>query len=148
MKKIVLITATLSAFILLNTANVYAKRLLPHLKKSVSATTNKSAAPVSGRVTTAVSFRGDRKAININFNNMGVATRIDYTLSYNTRGTTQGVTGTIIPSGENSISRELLLGTCSRNVCRYDTGITNARATITSTLANGKRVVKRYRLKV
>src|SRR3989344_3257483 len=65
------------------------------------------------------------------------------------RGTTQGAGGSIDPSTTGATaSRELLFGTCSHGVCRYDTGIANAKLVVTYTLANGKRYSKTLRIKV
>jgi len=128
---------------------VFAKRLLPQLRSAAGAKTG-IVSSGKGRVATSAKFRGDRRAINITLSNLNVATRIDYLLSYNTKGTMQGASGSIDPtiSGGAPITRELLFGNCSKGVCRYDTGITNAKLTITSTLLKGQRVIKRYRLKV
>lgn len=130
---------------LVSTSAVFAKRLLPFLVKPA---TGKAAASTTPRVATSVKFRADRLAVVISFSNLPTASKVDYFLTYNTRGTTQGASGTIIPGGETTATRELLFGTCSKGVCRYDTRITNAKLTITSTLVNGQRVIKRYRLKV
>ncbi len=84
----------------------------------------------------------------MSLSNLSAAKKVDYLLSYNTRGMTQGAAGTIIPAAEDSSSHELLFGTCSKGICRYDAGITNARLTITSILANGSKVIKRYKIRV
>ena len=99
-------------------------------------------------VATGVKFRGDRRAIIVTFSNLSIATKVDYVLSYNTRGTTQGASGSLTSSAGSSVIRELLFGTCSHGVCRYDTGITNAKFVVTTYLTNGKRVVKSFKLKV
>jgi len=102
----------------------------------------------SGRVETSVKFRGDRRAIIINFAGLNNATSISYSLTYNTNGIPQGAIGTITKFSGSSDSRELLFGTCSKGVCRYHTGITDARLVITSKLKSGFTTRKSYRLKV
>ena len=151
LKKIFLILFLVLILRLITVPPVFAKRLLPQLRSAVSAKTGTvSTSSGKGRVTSSAKFRGDRRAINVTLSNLNVASRIDYLLSYNTKGTMQGASGSIDPSlaGGTSITRELLFGNCSKGACRYDSGITNAKLTITSTLLNGQRVVKRYRLKV
>lgn len=149
MKKIYQILILVLVLSLTTAPSIFAKRLLPQLRSAAGAKIG-TASSGKGRVTTSVKFRGDRRAINVTLNNLNVATRINYLLSYNTKGTMQGASGSIDLSlvGGNSITRELLFGNCSKGACRYDAGITNAKLTITSTLLNGQRVVKRYRLKV
>jgi len=104
--------------------------------------------PKNPQVSVSVKFRGDRRALIINFSNLGIASSASYNLSYNTRGTTQGAGGTIASGAAEPVVRELLFGTCSAGVCRYDTGITNARFTVTTVLKNGLKVIKPFRLKI
>lgn len=125
-----------------------AKRLLPHAGSGAISPTTKSSGATSGRVKTSVKFRGDRRAATVTFSTLSVAKSVSYTLSYNTRGTTQGASGSIVSLSTDPTTRELLFGTCSAGVCRYDSGITNAKLVITSILTNGRKVVKTYRLKV
>ena len=102
----------------------------------------------SGRVTTSVRFRGDRRAIIINFAGLNNATSVSYSLTYNSNGIPQGAIGTITKISGFSDSRELLFGTCSHGVCRYHTGITDARLVITSKLKSGLTTRKSYKLNI
>lgn len=148
-KKIIPALAAIFVLSFLLPPFVVAKKLLPHLQKNTSTSTKTASTKLSGgRVKTSVKFRGDRRAIIVSLSNLSTAKKVDYLLSYNTRGMAQGAAGTIIPAAENSSSHELLFGTCSKGICRYDTGITNAKLTITSILANGSKVIKRYKIKV
>lgn len=101
-----------------------------------------------GRVTTSARFRGDRRAIIINFAGLNNATSVSYSLTYNSNGIPQGAMGTITQISGSSDSRELLFGTCSHGVCRYHTGLTEARLVITSKLKSGITIRKSYKLKV
>lgn len=76
------------------------------------------------------------------------ASSVSYSLSYNANGIPQGVMGTIKPKSSKTETRELLFGTCSKNVCRYHTNISNAKLTITSKLKSGQTTRKTYNLKV
>lgn len=102
----------------------------------------------SGRVTTSARFRSDRRAIIVNFAGLNNSTSVSYSLTYNTNGIPQGAIGTMTNISGASDSRELLFGTCSHGVCRYHTGITDARLVITSKLKSGLTTRKSYKLKV
>lgn len=144
-KKIVILSFVVAAL----AASVnpsFAKKILPRAKTGTSKT---SAGVGSGKIGVAARFRGDRLAIIVNFSNLTSAKIVNYTLSYATRGTTQGAGGSIDPKTTGATaSRELLFGTCSHGVCRYDSGITNARLVVTYTLTSGKKYSKTFRLKV
>lgn len=69
--------------------------------------------------------RLDKKAVFLKISSFpqGVKT-IEYEITYDAREGPRGVLGTIDYKGEGKIKREILLGTCSKNVCRYDEGVT------------------------
>ncbi len=142
MKKSLILAGSIFLFLGPLVTTVHAKRLLPRFQ-----TGQKSAAPRTQGVSTNVKFRADRRAINVDFQNLGIAKKVEYTLIYTSEGVEQGVTGTITPS-TNGETRELLFGTCSKNVCRYHAGITGAKFTVTTTLKNGRKVIKPFKLKV
>jgi hypothetical protein len=102
----------------------------------------------SGRVTTSVRFRGDRRAVIVNFAGLNNAVSVSYSLTYNSNNIPQGAIGTITQISGSSDSRELLFGTCSHGVCRYHTGITDARLVITSKLKSGYTTRKSYKLNI
>ena len=101
-------------------------------------------------VASSVKFRADRRAIIITLSDLAKASQISYTLTYTGSGVPQGASGTIKPAGESSVTRELVFGTCSAGVCRYHTGIYNARLVITTYLKSGayRKIHKAYRIKV
>lgn len=146
MKKALIFTATFLLLILTSVSDTHAKRRLPHAKPLKSS--GGSVVRSTRGITVRPKFRGDRLAIIITFSNLSIARSIDYTLSYNSRGITQGAGGALSPDSPDPLTRELIFGSCSHGVCRYDSGITNARLTITTTLKNGLKIVKRFRLKV
>lgn len=122
-------------------APVAAKRKLPSWKP---ASTTKSTA--SG-VTVKVKFRSDRKGVILNFANLKAASGVNYDLVYDTRGTTQNAGGAVKISSDTA-NTEVIFGTCSSGVCRYDSGISNAKLQVFITLKNGRKIVKPFRLKV
>lgn len=127
-------------------STTYAKKVLPRVQKATAGAT-KTTSTTRG-VKTSVKFREDKRAIIVNFISLSIASSVNYTLSYNSRGTTQGAGGTINTGLGDSQIREILFGTCSHGVCRYDTGITNAKLVVTTTLKNGLKISKSFRLKV
>lgn len=72
--------------------------------------------------------RGDKKAVNLEIANLTGLKSIEYELSYIAKGDIpRGVIGSIeIKPTDKKVARELLLGTCSKNVCKYDEGVTEA----------------------
>ena len=93
-------------------------------------------------------LRRDRKALIVYFSGLQNATSVSYVLTYKTSVQDEGAMGSLNLDGKSTQSVELLFGTCSKNVCRYHTGIKDAKLEVTYTLKNGKKYVKRYRIKV
>lgn len=109
-------------------------------------TTTKSSTGTAGF--SSVRLRSDRKATVISLFNLSNIQNVSYSLVYTANGVEQGVAGTINASGQNSISRELLFGTCSKAVCTYHRNISNMRLRLTATTKSGVTLVKAYRIKV
>ncbi len=120
-----------------------AKRILPRAQYATTATTQTSS---QKNISTSVSFRSDRNAIVATFSNLENAQSVSYQFSYMTDGVKQGVSGTITDMTPDPATRELLFGTCSNNVCTYNTNITDAKLVITTTLKNGTKIIKPYKL--
>lgn len=142
MKKIFFIFTMLFLFSFIMPDSAYA-RLLPRYQntRKVSAGT-----PLGAYV--SVRLRGDRLALLVSFGNLQKVTNATYTLMYQTNGVDQGVSGSLDSSAGNSVTRELLFGTCSSGVCRYHSGITNMTFEVNSALPNGKQVIRRFRIRV
>lgn len=137
MKKTIIFLILLSGLAVLTTSPALAKK-----KLSVGGQTG-----AGGNVfTVSPRLRGDHLALNIYFGGLNLTNSVSYTLSYTSSGIAQGVAGTIKPAG-NSISRQLLFGTCSKNVCRYHQNITDMRLVVTSSMKSGKKVTKSFRIK-
>lgn len=146
-KNLFLFLAIFLSIFLAYPQGVHAKKTLPRqgsAKASVGAKTGGSKG-----VNVSVKFKADRKGIVASFGNLEIASSVSYSLSYTQRGgIREGAGGTVGNLSEGSVTRELLFATCSSGVCRYHTGIKNAKFTVTTTLKNGKKVVKNFRLKV
>lgn len=123
-------------------------KVLPQAK---SAGTIKKVVKSSGKaigISVSPRLKRDRKALQVYFSNLQNASNVSYTLVYRTEGREEGAGGGIRKDEGNTASRELLLGTCSKNICRYHTGITNAIFEVTGSLTSGKSFTKRYRIKI
>lgn len=141
MKKFLLILPVLFYF-LFNTSSVEAKAL-PRSKTAVS-----RSAPVASGIGVSAKLKRNPNTLIVYFSNLNKASNVQYMLSYQSEGVEQGVGGSLSLGGENSAQRELLFGTCSSGVCRYHTGITNARLEVTITTTAGKTSIKRFRIRV
>ena len=131
----------LTVFSLFFVQSVEAK-ILPQAK---SGTVLKSAG--GSTISVYPKLRADRRALNVSFSNLQNASLVSYLLIYKTNGQEEGAMGGI-KLNSKSTSQELLFGTCSKNVCRYHSGITDARLEVSYTLKNGKKYLKKYKIKV
>jgi hypothetical protein len=118
-------------------------RLLPRFRSA-----KQVGARVSLGALVSARLRGDRLALIVSFNNLQKVTSVMYTLMYQTDGVDQGVSGSLDSSAGNGVSRELLFGTCSSGACRYHGNISNMKLEVVSELPNGKRVTKRFRIRL
>ena len=143
MKKLVIFTIVVS-FLIFFTKSVSAK-VLPQAQKGRGTSLVKSSYGTGINVSPKI--RDDKKALLVFFSNLQNATSISYSLTYIANGQQEGAVGSVSPSDGNT-SRELLFGTCSKNVCRYHTNISNAKLEVSYTSTNGKKYLKRYRIKV
>ena len=116
--------------------------------RQASTTTTTTTRAVGAKVASSVRFKAGRNGIIISLSGLTNAKSVSYELTYDSNGTSQGAMGTISNITSSTDSRELLFGTCSGGVCRYHSGITNARLVITSKLKSGTTTRKSYRLKV
>lgn len=98
-------------------------------------------------ITVTPRLRNDRKALLIYFGGLQNANSVSYMLIYKTNGQEEGAGGSVKPS-EGNTSRELLFGTCSKNVCRYHANIANMKLEIQAQLKSGKRLIKRYKIRI
>ncbi|MDO8618551.1 MAG: hypothetical protein Q7R49_01245 [Candidatus Daviesbacteria bacterium] len=128
-------------FIFVQTAEA---KTLPQAAKTSSKTAVKT---VSSGINVTPRLRADRKALIVYFSNLQNTKSVSYSLTYNTNTQPEGAIGSL-SLGKPSASQELLFGTCSKNVCRYHTGINNMRLEVSYTTNAGKKYLKRYKIKV
>lgn len=84
------------------------------------------------------SIARNRKSVLVSFSNLTNTKTIRYTLTYNSNGGPQGASGTIKAKKKTrSLSRRLLFGTCSKNVCTYHKNVSNVKLNADFTLNSG-----------
>ncbi len=121
-------------------------KVLPQAGKAAS---SQSVARFSGStIGVSVKMRADRRAINVNFSNLQNASAVSYQLIYSHDGQQEGAMGGVSLGGQNSDKAELLFATCSNNVCRYHSNIKDARLEVSYTSKNGKKYLKKYKIKI
>lgn len=119
-------------------------KLLPRFLKPVKYSGN----VVASGIIVRPSLREDRRAVNVTLSNLSKVKTVDYTLIYRSESIDKGVSGSLDLSVGDSMSRELVFGTASSGVYRYDTNITNMKLEVVSELQTGKKTLKRFRIKV
>lgn len=94
---------------------------------------------IDSSVKVAVTAQSDNREVTLSISAIPKGTEsIEYELSYDTSaGLPKGALGTIKLSGESSIERKITLGTCSRNVCKYDEGVTKINLVLRFNTADG-----------
>lgn len=126
--------------VLLSVRNVEAaKKFVP--KKTTSVYTPSTGIPA------IVSYRPDHLGLNLSFSNFSGLDSISYSFTYSTNGIPQGIGGTITANNSPASPRELLFGTCSRGVCRYQYNLSNAKLVLAARYTNGKTASKTYKIK-
>lgn len=82
-------------------------------------------------------LRDDRLAVTVSFSSLDNIDSVAYCLTYTSNGRRQGACGSISPTGQPTVTRELLLGTCSKNVCTFFPNVKNLRLAVRSKLKVG-----------
>lgn len=74
--------------------------------------------------------RADGHELKLEIINIKDTNTVEYELVYLAGDVSRGVIGSVDLGGKNSLSRDLLLGSCSKNVCKYDEGVTEGTLTL------------------
>lgn len=141
MKKLILILSLISLISLISPISIHAA------KKRVKTASKSAPVATSGLAISSVRLRSDHQALIVTFLNLDSLRDLSYTLTYVGNGVDQGVQGSIASAGQGSTSRELLFGSCSKNVCVYHQNIKNMRLVVTGQTTSGKTIVKKYLIK-
>jgi len=147
MRKLAIVIVVL-ALCTVVTAEYVEARVLPRFKSTGSSAPRSISTQASNTVIVQPGFMPGRGGLRVYFGNLQNAKSVSYTLSYETNGKPEGVSGTVSPSDGNSATRELLFGTCSTGVCTPHQNIKNMKLEVKIALVSGKVLVKRYRIKV
>lgn len=126
------------------TKNTHAK-VLPQAAKSGKSAVVKTAGT---GISVSPKIRNDRRALTVNFGNLQNAKAVSYSLTYSTSTQVEGAMGGLTLGNSSTNTQELLFGTCSKNVCRYHTGITNMKLEVSYTSKTGGKYIKRYKVRV
>lgn len=143
MNKFLILIILIFSFFLFS-KNVEAK-VLPQAAKSGKPIVTKKAGT---GINVSPRLRADRRALIVNFGNLQSAKSVSYVLTYKTSEQEEGAMGSLTLGGSSTTSVELLFGTCSKNVCRYHTGINNMKLEVSYTSKTGGRYIKRYKIRV
>lgn len=85
--------------------------------------------------------RRDGNALNLNLKRTASYDAIAYDLVYNAEGIDRGVSGEVNTSKKKGeYDQEILFGSCSKNVCKYDKGV--ERGTLTLRIKKGNKIYK------
>lgn len=83
----------------------------------------------------------NRLSVSTSFTNLSNVKSFTYNLTYNTSNGPQGAGGTVKISSKNKkLSRKILLGTCSKNVCTYHKNVKNVKLSVDFKLKSGGTV--------
>lgn len=92
--------------------------------------------------------KDDKKTVVMKVTKLSGISSIEYEVSYNAEVTEEGQTNTIprgvvnspieVKPGQDEVSREITLGTCSRNVCKYDKVVSDIKFVIKVNYSNGE----------
>lgn len=95
--------------------------------------------PLTERPYVTLVPRADGREFTLEIARIGNAKTVEYELVYLSGGLSRGAIGSVDIKGETEISRKLLLGTCSRNVCKYDEDVEEGTLTLRFRSPEGTR---------
>lgn len=93
--------------------------------------------PLEQRPYVTLTPRTDGKEFTLEISRIQGIKTVEYELTYMTEGLSQGVIGSVEVENKEMISQKLLLGSCSRNVCRYHEGVEKGTLTLRLRQAGG-----------
>ena len=96
--------------------------------------------PLEERPFVTLTPTSDGKKLIMSVSRIKNAQKIEYELTYLSQGLSRGVIGSVDASELENKSRELLLGSCSKNTCVYDVGV--EQGTLTLRFRDGTAVRK------
>lgn len=116
-------------------------------KQSVAPVKKNSTLPQNGEIFPTVDSSvvvtivrvGDGKRVQLKIGGIPTGTNtIDYEFSYDTKaGVPRGVIGTITPT-DSTYQKEIVLGSCSTNICTYDEGVNTVKVSLKFNATSGE----------
>lgn len=120
---------------------VPSKQAAPVVEDTVQATTVDPIDP--GIKVDAMSSKTKDHTVVVRVSGLGGKVQsVSYELTYESQGLVKGVNSgskPIVTTGQDSFEREVYLGTCSRNVCKPDLGVTKVSVALEFNNTNGKK---------
>ena len=83
--------------------------------------------------------RADGKEFTLDITRIKNTQTIEYEMVYDSQGLSRGVIGSVDIKGEDKVQRKLLLGSCSKSVCKYDEGVEQGALTLRFRGSDGTR---------
>jgi hypothetical protein len=81
---------------------------------------------------------GDKRFINVTFNDLKNVSRVSYTVTYSTSSGEKGFEGGFKPNTKTrKVSKRQILGTCSSGKCVYHQGVSKVSVTTTFVYRTG-----------
>ncbi|KKT77333.1 MAG: hypothetical protein UW86_C0009G0001 [Microgenomates group bacterium GW2011_GWA1_Microgenomates_45_10] len=98
----------------------------------------------------APKLRRDKLAVTVNFSKLENVESVSYCLTFTSNGRRQGACGNVLPAGQPTATREMLLGTCSKNVCTFYPNVKNLKLSVRSKMKVGspKYVTRSFRFRI
>src|SRR3989344_6661133 len=83
--------------------------------------------PADPSIVVDVTPKSDGKALLLTVSKIPAGTlAVEYEITYLTdKGLSKGANGKFDLNGKTELEKDILLGTCSKNTCNYDTGVTS-----------------------
>lgn len=94
-------------------------------------------APVNQRPFVSLIPRSDAHQLTLKVINLQNIKTVEYELVYLVNDLQRGVIGSVETNGNSSVEKDMLLGSCSKNVCKYDEGVTEGSLTLRFRGQNG-----------
>ena len=145
-KKNIVIVGVLILVLLVIGLMVRSKMSEPPEKEAEVLPTPTEALPtVSPDINIDLTPRFDKKAVVLKVKGIPEdVSSMEYELTYDTSsGLPRGVLGKIDLEGENSLARDITLGTCSRGKCVYDQGVTTVSLSLKFNSSIGSSVFQK-----
>jgi hypothetical protein len=126
--------------------NATKENLTPASEMAEPTTAPSASIPLEGRPYVTLIPRADGKELNLSITGIVDAKTLEYELTYlagdPNNQLQRGVVGSVDLAGKTDYQKAILLGSCSKNVCKYDEGVTEG--TLALTLRSSEGAIQKY----